>query len=184
MAIPDGFDRHRVDHVTELGRSRGESLSPTVISADRDLVNDLHPGGGAVVAEMLERARRTQNLLGRGPDVYGLIHADLHQGNYLFHGDEVRVIDFDDCGWGHFAYDLAVTVSELEHLPRQATLREALIAGYRSVRPLSAEQEAAVDDFVALRQLQLALWAVEHREQPMFANSWKADLLHTLDRLR
>ena len=77
-----------------------------------------------------------------------------------------------------------MTVSELEHLPRQATLREALITGYRSVRPLSAEQEAAVDDFVALRQLQLALWAVEHREQPMFARSWKADLLHTLDRLR
>jgi Ser/Thr protein kinase RdoA (MazF antagonist) len=73
---------------------------------------------------------------------------------------------------------------ELEHLPRQATLRAALIAGYRSVRPLSAEQEAAVDDFVALWHLQLALWAVGHREQPMFADSWKADLLNTLDRLR
>ena len=102
----------------------------------------------------------------------------------LFLGDEVGVIDFDDCGWGHFAYDLAVTVSELEHLPRRATLRAALIAGYRSVRPLSAEQEAAVDDFIALRRLQLALWAVQHREQPMFADSWKADLLHTLAQLR
>jgi Ser/Thr protein kinase RdoA (MazF antagonist) len=184
MPVRDGFDRRWVDDVTELGRSRAESLSPAVISAARDLVNDLHPGGGAVVAEVLERARRTQNVLGCGPDVYGLIHADLHQGNYLFHGDEVRVIDFDDCGWGHFAYDLAVTVSELEHLPRQASLRAALIAGYRSVRPLSAEQEAAIDDFVALRHLQLALWAVRHRLQPMFADSWKADLLHTLDRLR
>jgi Ser/Thr protein kinase RdoA (MazF antagonist) len=117
MPVRDGFDRRRVDDVTELGRSRGKSLSPAVISAARDLVNDLHPGGGAVVTAVLERARRTQNVLGYGPDLYGLIHADLHQGNYLFHGDEVRVIDFDDCGWGHFAHDLAVTVSELEHLP-------------------------------------------------------------------
>jgi hypothetical protein len=38
-------------------------------------------------------------------------------------------------------------------------------------------------DFVALRHLQLALWAVGHREQPMFADSWEADLLHTIDRL-
>jgi Ser/Thr protein kinase RdoA (MazF antagonist) len=184
MSMLDGFDRRRADEVTELGHSRGESLSPTVISATRDLVDDLHPGGGAVVAAVLQRVRRTQDLLGFGPDAYGLIHADLHQGNYLFHGDEVGVIDFDDCGWGHFAYDFAVTVSELEHLPRRATLRAALIAGYRSVRPLSAEQEAAVDDFIALRRRQLALWAVQHREQPMFAHSWKADLLHTLAQLR
>ena len=32
--------------------------------------------------------------------------------NYLFHGGEVRLIDFGDCGWGHYLYDLAVTVSE------------------------------------------------------------------------
>jgi Ser/Thr protein kinase RdoA (MazF antagonist) len=49
----------------------------------------------------------------------------------------------------------------------------------RSVRPLSAEQEEAIDNFVALRHVQLALWAVGHREQPIFADSWNADLLHT-----
>jgi hypothetical protein len=98
MSMLDGFDRRRADEVTELGHSRGASLSPTVISATRDLVDDLHPGGGAVVAAVLQRVRRTQDLLGFGPDAYGLIHADLHQGNYLFHGDEVGVIDFDDCG--------------------------------------------------------------------------------------
>jgi hypothetical protein len=72
MPVRDGFDRRRVDDVTELGRGRVESLSPEVISAARDLVNDLDPGGGAVVAEVLERARRPQNVLGSGPDVYGL----------------------------------------------------------------------------------------------------------------
>jgi Ser/Thr protein kinase RdoA (MazF antagonist) len=62
--------------------------------------------------------------------VFGLIHADLHQENYLFHGKQVRAIDFDDCGYGPFVYDLAVTLSELEHRADYPTLRAALLAGY------------------------------------------------------
>jgi Ser/Thr protein kinase RdoA (MazF antagonist) len=61
--------------------------------------------------------RQAQRELGASPDVFGLIHSDLHQENYLFHRGRVRAIDFDDCGWGHFVYDLAVTLSELQHLP-------------------------------------------------------------------
>ena len=53
MSMLYGFDRRRADEVTELGHSRGESLSPTVISATRDLVDDLHPGGSAVVVAVL-----------------------------------------------------------------------------------------------------------------------------------
>ena len=35
-----------------------------------------------------------------GPDVFGLIHAHLHQENCLIHRGEVRAIDFDHCGYG------------------------------------------------------------------------------------
>jgi Ser/Thr protein kinase RdoA (MazF antagonist) len=33
--------------------------------------------------------------------------ADLHQWNYLFLDQALRAIDFDDCGWGYYAYDMA-----------------------------------------------------------------------------
>jgi Ser/Thr protein kinase RdoA (MazF antagonist) len=116
--------------------------------------------------------------------VFGLIHADLHQENYLFHGKQVRAIDFDDCGYGPFVYDLAVTLSELEHRADYPTLRAALLAGYRTVRPFPPRHEPFIDTFIALRRLQLMMYILEQRNEPMFRNSWAAAVtrdLHQLD---
>ncbi len=94
------------------------------------------------------------------PDVFGLIHADLHSSNYLFHGKEVRAIDFEDCGRGYYLYDLAVTIDELEaeFADRAPELRAALLRGYRHVRPLSEGHEALLDLFVAMRLAELVRW--------------------------
>ncbi len=130
----------------------------------------------------MELVRRAQRELGTGPDVFGLIHSDLHQENYLFHRGRVRAIDFDDCGWGHFVYDLAVTLSELQHLPDAAALRAGLLRGYRTVRPLPPEHERYVEVFSALRVLKLTLWFLEQRGHPAFAG-WKADVRDGLEDL-
>ena len=130
--------------------------------------------------DMVEQARRE---LGTGPDVYGLIHADLHQENYLFHRGRVRAIDFDDCGWGHFVYDLAVTLSELRGRPDYDVVREGLLRGYRAVRPLPVEHERYLEVFHGLRLLQLTLWFVEQRDHPAFSE-WETDVREGLADLR
>src|SRR4029079_15824564 len=119
--------------------------------------------------------RQAERALGTGPDVFGLIHSDLHQENYLFHRGRARAIDFDDCGWGHFVYDLAVTVSELQPLPHSAARRAGLLRGYRAVRPLPSEHERYIEVFQALRVLKLTLWFIEQRDRPGFAE-WEADV--------
>ena len=53
--------------------------------------------------------------LGQGPNVFGLIHADAHLDNVLFDGQQARLIDFDDCGFGYRIYDVAVALWELRH---------------------------------------------------------------------
>lgn len=179
---PAGFVRGRVDDISDFGRSRPDGLSPEVAEDAARLVEQVHSAAGAdIVRAVVERVRRTREALGRSPDTYGLIHADLHQENYLFHDGEVRAIDFDDCGYGHFVYDLAVTASELVHLPHSADLRAALLAGYRSVRPLPADHEDAIGDFVALRRLQLTLWVLREREQPMFRDDWSRRVTRGLE---
>jgi Ser/Thr protein kinase RdoA (MazF antagonist) len=112
--------------------------------------------------------RRVQEELGSGPDAFGLIHADIHQKNYLFHDGDIRLIDFGDCGWGHYLYDLAVTVSELEGLPDCGALRAALLAGYRQMRDLSPEREALIDIFVMLREVQNLTWFLHERDNPSY----------------
>jgi len=74
--------------------------------------------------------------LGEGADTVGLIHADMHLGNALFWRGEVKVIDFDDCGFGYWLYDIAVSLWELRHRNDYGHFRSALIDGYTRRRPL------------------------------------------------
>jgi Ser/Thr protein kinase RdoA (MazF antagonist) len=181
FAPPAGFDRGPVDHVTSFGRTRSDGLAPEVAERAAALVDQVHPaGGGRVIAAVIDHARAARDALGRGPAVFGLIHADLHQENYLFHRGEVRAIDFDDCGYGPYLYDLAVTLLELLGRPDYPGLRAALLAGYRSVAPLPVEHERLVDTFMALRAVQLTMWVTEHRTEPKFRDAWADQLTRTV----
>lgn len=95
---------------------------------------------------------------GYDEDVFGLIHADLHHGNCLFHDEEVRAIDFDDCGWGHYLYDLAVTQWYLQARPDFNELCQAHLEGYRAIRPLDDDKAALLPIFRAARTLMMALY--------------------------
>jgi Ser/Thr protein kinase RdoA (MazF antagonist) len=105
-------------------------------------------------ATALRRVRDAQERLGQSRKTFGLIHADIHQNNYLFEGTDVRLLDFGDCGWGHYLYDLAVTLECLDRMPSIAGLRSALLAGYREIRDLPAEHEELIDAFCLLRRVQ------------------------------
>ena len=108
--------------------------------------------------EVASRVGRVMAQLGDGPDVFGLVHADLHLDNALFRRDVVRLIDFDDCGFGYRIYDVAVALWELRHRPDYETLRAALVEGYTVHRPLPATLLGHLDAFIAAREVAVGLW--------------------------
>jgi Ser/Thr protein kinase RdoA (MazF antagonist) len=125
-------------------------------------------GIGAEERAQLERldaeiARRL-DAYGRDETRFGLVHADIRLANLLVDAGDVRVIDFDDCGFAWFMYDFATTVSFMEDHPRVPELQDAWIEGYRSVAPLAAEDEAILDTLVMLRRLLLVAWIGSHHE--------------------
>lgn len=87
---------------------------------------------------------------------WGLIHADLHRGNLVAADDgRIGVIDFDDCGWGHYLLDVATVLSSMYRMHgRQPgayeTLNERYLAGYASVRPLP---RGGLDEFLVARDM-------------------------------
>jgi Ser/Thr protein kinase RdoA (MazF antagonist) len=105
--------------------------------------------------------RQVMDAWGKGPDAYGLIHADLGvDANLLFWGRplEARAIDFDDSGFGYWMYDLAVS---LEHVRDQAAypqVRDALLGGYAELRTLPQEQLARLELFLQAWYVYVSLW--------------------------
>jgi Ser/Thr protein kinase RdoA (MazF antagonist) len=127
--------------------------------------------GVGVTPEMVRVFQCTVDVIGRRLSVYGqsneqfgLVHGDMRLANLLVDENEVKVIDFDDCGFSWFMYDAATPVSFYEHEPQVPELIESWKTGYRRVRDLSAADEAEIPTFVMLRRLLLVAWIGSRRE--------------------
>lgn len=89
---------------------------------------------------------------------FGLIHADLVRENLLLDDGRVQVIDYDDCGFGWHMYDIAVALYQnLEEL-HYPVMRNALLSGYASLRPLESKDVEALPLFLTLRAFALIGW--------------------------
>jgi Ser/Thr protein kinase RdoA (MazF antagonist) len=193
---PDRFVRGRLDNLTEdarriSARGAGEAILRGQIDHPEDetaairLIAEIcSPEDGRRAAILIGKIREAQRALGQGPKTFGLIHGDLHQENYLFHHGQTRAIDFDDCGYGHYLYDMAVTLSEVRWRKNTPQLRTSFLAGYRSVHDLSPAHEQYLDTFIALRDLQLMIWNIEMRNHPAFRNGWASSVKEMLQDLK
>ena len=100
--------------------------------------------------------------MGKGPDVYDLIHGDLGMGaNILFWNGNVRVVDFNDPGFGYYIFDLSVVLEDSQDHQIQPQFRDALLDGYTSLRPLSEDQIGNIDLFLAAFAVYWSLFAVD-----------------------
>jgi Ser/Thr protein kinase RdoA (MazF antagonist) len=171
---PPGFTRGRLDQVSLAGiRAAFEALGLTLSPEDR-----------TTIIAVVERIGDDMRALGQGPEVFSLIHADLHQFNYLFYRGEVRAIDFDDCCRAHFLYDIAVALHGAGDWRPTPAMRAAFFAGYRGVRPLAQEHEAYLASFLALRRLILLPWMLQHVTQPEVQDWVPAFVTNALRELR
>ena len=128
---PEGFTRHAwdLDGLTGDRPFWGRFWElPALSSRQKDRM-----------LEVRDKLRTELTALGTAPDRYGLIHADLVYENILTDEDGVRVIDFDDCGYGWYLFDLATSIFFLQGTEHFNLAQETLIMGYRKNRPLTDE---------------------------------------------
>ncbi len=104
-----------------------------------------------------EEARdEIRSLLGEGPgegDEWGIIGGDFHNLSVFFSDGQPTFFNFDLCGFGWRAYDIAAFLSNTNLLQAAEGLSEAFFAGYYSVRPLKREEHAAVRPFLTVRRI-------------------------------
>lgn len=112
----------------------------------------------------VELIRQRLEAYGTGPDRFGLAHCDQRLANLLMHGNEIKVIDFDDCGFAWYIYDAATPLSFYEHLPQVPALIDQWLEGYQLVSSVSRAEVEEIPTFVMLRRLLLIAWIGSHPE--------------------
>lgn len=108
--------------------------------------------------------KKRMDNYGKGQERFGLIHADLRLANLLVDGSEIKVIDFDDCGFSWYLHDMASAVSFIEDKPIVPSLIDAWKAGYTKVECLTCADDTETDTFIMQRRLQLLAWLTSHKE--------------------
>lgn len=91
------------------------------------------------------------------PDSWGPIGGDFHPYNTHFDASgEPTFFNFDLCGYGWRAYDIAVFLLNADLMKLSSRLSEAFFAGYYSVRPLSQNEHQAIASLLTIRRIWLA----------------------------
>ncbi|MEH6519407.1 MAG: phosphotransferase [Halioglobus sp.] len=159
-AVPEGFKRPIMDGpglVGERGYLGNFRKHPQLTADQLALLNR----AANKVSEDLE-------AFGKTADRFGLTHADFLPENLLLDGETVRIIDFDDCGFGWYIMDLATSLFFLQGEKIYDVAREGLIEGYRSVRDLPDEHLELLPACLLARGLAYVSWVASRQETEEF----------------
>jgi Ser/Thr protein kinase RdoA (MazF antagonist) len=174
-------------HRSAAGLTQAGAITTDRLAYDVDLARWAHgsrPRSSSLSTPLLaltqQAAHRLIHDLAAFPQdapAFGFIHGDLHPWNILFTRKVAGAIDFSDCGWGHFAMDLAASLQYLkfplagnvDHRPRLARLHDSLLEGYAGVRALPPGVERQIEVCIVARLFMTLEWilddwpALDHR---------------------
>jgi Ser/Thr protein kinase RdoA (MazF antagonist) len=120
---------------------------------------------------LVTRARGAvrQDLLAYGKQRgdYSLIHADLNPENVLVDTNCLRIIDFDDSGFGWHLFDIATILYFIRGKNYFCSASDALLEGYRSRRSLTHEQWSKLPLFTAARAMTYLGWIYTRQDSDL-----------------
>jgi Ser/Thr protein kinase RdoA (MazF antagonist) len=149
---PEGFTRPKWDWNAQLGGS--------LFEVDREELICTMPSHFQEPFRILSReAQQVMSQLGESPEVFGLIHADLYPENVLYSAGQAYPIDFEDCGYSYWIWDIGVALCTWAWNESWEPMRDAFYEGYTAIRPLPEAQWCLLDLFIATQYGTMLLWA-------------------------
>jgi Ser/Thr protein kinase RdoA (MazF antagonist) len=106
---------------------------------------------------------------------YGLIHGDLHRGNFLIHNEQISLIDFSMSAFGYYAYDLGTCLSNI-----RSTFHRTFLENYAQYFSLPDGYERLIEAyFIGSWVAAFSLWISDADSQetlvqrvPLIANKY------------
>lgn len=165
FSSPAGFDRPALDFEGLFG-----SRSPYQPGPEGEALMTSEQRG--VIAAAADRIREVMTGLdAQRPHSFGLIHADLIAKNLLWRQEvigtsTVAALDFDDCAFGYYLYDLAPLLLYSKHEPDYPERRNALWSGYtRHTDSIDTDFET-LEALVAARHIASIRWIAGNLSNP------------------
>ena len=149
---PEGFKRPHWDWDGQLGQ--GVLRHPT-----DELIDSMPEEFQEPFKAVSGRVRDVMASFGKGPDAYGMVHADMYLENVLFKAGEPRIIDFEDCGYSYWMFDIGTALAQWPWTTDFPWIRDAFLDGYGQVRTLAEAQLKHLDLFMAAHHATMVLWA-------------------------
>jgi len=127
---------------------------------------------------------KIQNLLAHmrtwpvDDDSFGIIHADVHHGNFLSEEGRLTVFDFDDCHYCWFGFDIMIPLFYVmrDHEVDSNDIEYArwfldnFLEGYRRENSIDGVWIKRIPDFMKLREIDL--YSVIYAEEAFDINGW------------
>jgi amicoumacin kinase len=154
------------------------------------LLDDIHgferflPAGEDAVAEKFLQVTGSLRDLPTCSDAYGMIHQDVHGGNFFVDDGKITLFDFDDVMFGWYAYDVAMAFFYV--LPHDCTGEEnkafarraldELLRGYEQANHLDERWLAEIPRFLKLREIDLYI-AIHRSYGANHLDPWSASFM-------
>lgn len=142
------------------------------------------PDDYARMATAIEKIKALLQTVGTSAQHFGMIHSDIHFGNVLRTPDGLAIIDFGDCGMGHYLLDMAVTEAEFQDYDDADSLIERFRDGYRSVTGAVPNGED-IRLFGILASLLFFEWVFESENEQVYQDKseWLPGMIEEIQRL-
>lgn len=126
-------------------------------------------------------------------DSYGLIHTDIHFGNFFVDNNKLTIFDFDDCSYKWFISDIAIAIFYLTAFSMDSQTRNSFVKefmysfmkGYNLENKLDTYWLKELKNFIKLREC--IIYIVIHRSfepsnLPEWTVKYKADFKRRLEK--
>ena len=141
---------HERSFELDINHLLAEPVSTLLPLLDKHLQPDQVDTFNGITAK-LEKMIRERKL------EYGFCHGDFHNFNMHLKKQQLEVFDFDCCGFGYRAYDIAVFWWNLKNNYRtvEKACWNAFLNGYLSQRNMSEEDISSLPYFISVRRIWL-----------------------------
>jgi len=100
------------------------------------------------LVETISEVKQKLQGMPKDPPFWSVCWGDPHSGNVHFTDDNhVTLFDFDQCGYGWRAFEIAKFLHVSARTGMQKTVRDSFLEGYQTVQPVTPEEEDSMQPF-------------------------------------